>query len=489
MIFRRAKQAPPPDARKRVDALLNQSREHNAAGATARVVECLGEAAQIIEQLQRAEPQVAQHDDLLSEVRSTAGVNEASLGRLDAAVQSFDQAAIAARHWSERDTTLAPRLRLAGIAYEAGRTLLKLSREAEAIDQLGQACALYEGLPNELPQKRARLADAYGYLGEAFASCGLRTSAVSSLQLAILHLRSCPELPTEIGQYPAWSQSDRMSELLAVNADVLCAFEHRDLAVNSADAAIRGFIGARLFTGKGAQFFREATRVAALLHAVAGREGQAREAAKLGAESLRPGDGDRRSLTAAAIAAGRSFENVVDPISWSLERALLPRAARIVLQETLQAGETATVVVPIDRVIVRTTDQKAQLAHVARAALAVADASRVEQLLDAPLSARLATESNAMFAAVMASKTLDREQAIAIIGPWADTLLGASLALHQTCPLEHGAWAGDLANCARNVVDKAIGIAGDPGPLRQLSAEVYEHLATLQAAREHLGAS
>ena len=349
-MFRRTAKGPNFDARAEVNALLNDTRAHNASGEKPKAVDCLNEAGDLIEGLITREPHLAVHFALLSEVRSTAAVNQRELGRFDDALANFNRAMLAAQRWGERAVDPAQILRGGAVAYEAGRTLLLAGRDGEAIDRLSQACEIYESLPLNDPRTQARLVDSYCYLGQVFARVGGRTSAVLSLQVAVEHLRRCPDAPTAIGEFPPWRKSDRMADLLAATADVFSAFDHLDLDINCADSAIMLYVQSGTFVGDGARYFRMATRVAGLLHRLAGRNDQASEAESLGARSLRPGDTDLPSLTAAAVASGRPFgPGVVDIVVSSLERGLVPLPARAILSN-LRTSESREVLVPTDRV-------------------------------------------------------------------------------------------------------------------------------------------
>ena len=481
-MFRLRVKEPEPDQRAAVNALLNAAREHNAAGEKPKAVACLDQAGDLIEKLIGAESPLAVHFALLSEVRCTAAVNQRELGRLNDALANFNRAMMAAERWGERAADPAQVLRRGAVAYEAGRTFVLAGNDGGAIDHLSQACEIYESLPLNDPLTEARLVDSYCYLGQAFARVGGRTSAVLFLQIAVEHLRRCPDAPTALGEYPPWRKSDRMADLLAAAADVFCAFDHLDLAVNCADSAIMICAQSGTFVGDTARYYRMATRVAGLVHRLAGRIDTADEAESLGARSLRPGDDNLPSLTAAAVASGRTFgPDVVDTVRRSLGRALVPPPSRVILSG-LRSSESSDVLVSSDRVMTQGTSSE-QAQALVRAALALADASRVEQLIDPMFSGRVATEAQSLF--TVASGLDDVDQWADVMESWVQMLLGASEAL-QAKTSDGGevqVWVHDLANLARNVFDRAA--AAHPGAdfLRPLGAEVYSHLIGVLSKR------
>ena len=478
-MFRRTAKGPGPDARAKVNALLNEAREHNAAGEKPRAVDCLNQAGDLIEGLITAEPHLAVHFALLSEVRCTAAVNQRELDRFDDALANFNRAMIAAQRWGELAADPAQILRSGAVAYEAGRMLLLAGRDSEAIDRLSQACEIYETLPLNEPQTLARLVDSYCYLGQVFARAGGRTSAVLFMQLAVEYLRRCPDVPTAIGEFPPWRKSDRMADLLAATADVFCAFDHLDLAINCADSAIMLYVQSGTFVGDGARYFRMATRVAGLLHRLGGRNDQASEAESLGARSLRPGDTDLPSLTAAALASGRLFGPVVvDTVVSSLERGLVPRPARAILSN-LRTYESREVLVPTDRVSTKGPPSE-QAQTLTLAALALVDASGVEWVLDPIFSARLATEAHSLF--MVASAIGEGVDWAQFMESWVEMLLGASEALHaMKAGRELDVWSLDLANLARNVLDRAETAHPRAETLGPLGTKVYTQLVRLLA--------
>ncbi len=152
---------------------------------------------------------------------------------------------------------------LGEVLYDLAGTLLRDGRADDAVAALDEAEDAY-GL---VPSLRCadRVADVQVRRAVGYGLAGAGASAVVDAQSAVLHHRG-------------GKQRD-LARALAVNADVLAAYGDPDLAVASADLAVRLFLAARgPAGGRDREELRRALAVAVAVHAAHGRHDLAAQA-------------------------------------------------------------------------------------------------------------------------------------------------------------------------------------------------------------------
>jgi hypothetical protein len=366
--------------------------------------------------------------------------------------------------------------------------MLSAGRPEEAVRALDEAEAAYGRLsPRRFPAAD-RIADVQARRATAYGLAGAGGSAIVDAQSAVLHYRH------RVGEDPDDPRQLDVARVLAVNADVLAAYGDPDLAVSSADLAVR------IFLQHGAEddpHLRRALAVAVAVHGAHGRHDLADQAGTL---TRRLGGTPGPVPTVLALR-----QRSARPPALAVTVATALDAARQRLgRQPPQIGDRAVVrpavdvelVVPLDRVLVplgpgdRSADAAARLGGtLARLAAELLP-------LDVARGTRLGLEAHALLAGAsrLESEVL-RYQLPALGPPWAGVLLACSRQAEAdgdpALALDLAAWAGGVAEqlFPATLVDReartvAVAVLDHHGRLLALRGEQDRARdATLAAAR------
>jgi hypothetical protein len=365
------------------------------------------------------------------------GAAEARAGRYAAAAEAQRAAAEAIRA-ADGPAHAA----LGDVLRELGVSLTRAGDAAAAAIALEEAEEAYE----RLPPRRFPVADLVASVqtrrATAYGLAGAGGSAVVDAQSAVLHYRS------RAAAEPADARRRELARALATNADVLAAYGDPDLAVGSADLAIR--LGLALPGGADAHagLLRRALSVAIAVHAAHGRHDLADQA---GAVARRVGGlaGPAPTVLGARPRAPALAVTVATALDAARRRLDRP-PPRIGDRSVVRPAVDVELAVPLDRALVplgpggRAADAAARLGGTL-AGIAIALLP-----LDPVGGARLGLEAHALLAgASRLESPLLRHQLPALGPPWAEVLLACSRRAEAdrdpALALDLAAWAGGLA--------------------------------------------
>jgi hypothetical protein len=357
---------------------------------------------------------------------------------------------------------------LGDVLYELGGSLLGGDRPAEAIGALDEAEEAYGRLRSgdRLADVQARRAAAYGLIGAG-------GSAIVDSQSAVLQHRDRGR--SGRGGSGRWG----LARVLAVNADVLAAYGDPDLAVASADLAVRLALAGP--ADPDTEPLRRALAVAVAVHTAHGRHDLADQA---GAVARRLGGLAARRPT---VLRERS---VAHPPVLSVTVATALDAARQRLdRQPPRIGDSAVVrpavdvelLVPLDRVLVPLGSGARAADAAARLGGTLAGLAAELLPLDAARGARLGLEAHALLAgASRLESELLRYQLPAIGPPWAAILLACSRRAEAG---RDPALALDLAAWAAGVIEQLFPATLVDREARTVAVEVLDHHGRLLAER------
>jgi tetratricopeptide (TPR) repeat protein len=418
------------------------------------------------------------------------GRTAARIGDRTAAVQAYLAAGAAIRTLAESKNPRDHQV-LGDVQYELGEALLSAGRPDEAVRVLDEAEAAYGRLSRRYPAAD-RIADVQARRATAYGLAGAGASAIVDAQSAVLHYRQ------SVGDDPDDPRQLDVARVLAVNADVLAAYGDPDLAVSSADLAVRRYLQ---HGGAGGAQLHRALAVAVAVHGAHGRHDLADQAGTVTRRVGGPPGGASGGVPTVLAIRQRSSR----PPALAVTVATALDAARQRLgRQPPQIGDRAVVrpavdvelVVPLDRVLVplgpgdRSADAAARLGGtLARLAAELLP-------LDVARGTRLGLEAHALLAGAsrLESEVL-RYQLPALGPPWAGVLLACSRQAEAdgdpALALDLAAWAGGVAEqlFPATLVDReartvAVAVLDHHGRLLALRGEQDRARdATLAAAR------
>jgi hypothetical protein len=353
-------------------------------------------------------------------------------GRFTAAAAAQRAAADAVRTAARPGDTRADHT-LGQVLGELADSLLSAGEPADAVGALDEAEDALGRLPRRHPVADL-VADVQVRRALAYGLAGAGASAVVDAQSAVLHRRA--------------AGGPALARALAVNADVLAAYGDPDLAVGSADRAIRLYLAREVDDPTDIAHLRRALAVAVAVHTAHGRHDLADQA---GAVARRIGGLTGPAPTVLgtrpqAPAFPATVASALDAARLRLDR----QPPRIGDRAVVRPAVDVELVVPLDRVLVplgpgdRATDAAARLgAALARTAVQLLP-------LDPVRGARLGLEAHALLAGAsrLESEVLRRQ--LPELGPaWASALLGCSRRAEADrdpeLALDLAAWAGGVA--------------------------------------------
>jgi hypothetical protein len=362
---------------------------------------------------------------------------------------------------------------LGDVLYDLAGRLLRDGRADDAIAALDEAEQAY-GL---VPQGADRVADVQARRALGYGLAGAGASAVVDAQSAVLHHRG--------------GKRRDLARALAVNADVLAAYGDPDLAVASADLAVRLFLARGTAGGRDREELRRALAVAVCVHAAYGRHDLAAQA---GAVARRIGGLVGPAIPALAHrAAGRSGLGVTVAGALEVVRDRLGREPPwIGDRPVVRPAVELALAVPLDRVGVVGADA-AQVGASGPGAAAGAAADAGARLgrglaglatallpLDRAGGARLGMEAHALLAgASRLGSELLREHLPAFGPAWAAVLLACSRRAEGDGDL---ALALDLASWGAVVAERLFPATMVDRETRTVATEVLEHRDGLATA-------
>lgn len=342
---------------------------------------------------------------------------------------------------------------LGEVLCEAAGTLLRDRRADAAIVVLDEAEEVYEGCAERVADVQVRRAIGYGLAGAG-------ASAMVDAQSAVLHHRGGKR------------RSD-LARALAVNADVLAAYGDPDLAVASADLAVRLFLGRRPSGGPDREELRRALSVAAAVHGAHGREDLAAQA---GAVARRIGGLVGPAGAMPMVSQGRAARlRVTVAGALGVVRERLGREAPWVGDRpVVRPAVELALVVPLDRVGCAGADAGARLGR------GLAGLTTALLPLDGAGGARLGMEAHALLAgASRLGSGLLRDQLPAFGPAWAAALLASS---RQAEAEGDRALALDFASWGAIVVERLFPATLVDRDTGAVATAVLDHRARLTAA-------
>lgn len=374
------------------------------------------------------------------------------------------------------------------VHYELGAAMLAAGGPDEAVRALDEAEAAYGRLsPRRFPAAD-RTADVQARRATAYGLAGAGGSAIVDAQSAVLHYRQ------SVGEDPDDPRQLDVARVLAVNADVLAAYGDPDLAVSSADLAVRRY----LQHGGGADDdVHRALAVAVAVHGAHGRHDLADQAGTVTRRLGRPPGGvptvlalRQRSTRPPALAV--TVATALD----AARRRLGRQPPRIGDRAVVRPAVDVELVVPLDRALVplgpgnRSADAAARLGGtLARLAVDLLP-------LDAVRGTRLGLEAHALLAGASRLESEMLRYQLPSLGPsWAAVLLACSRRAEDdgdpALALDLAAWAGGVAEqlFPATLVDRetrtvAVAVLDHHGRLLALRGEQDRARdATLAAAR------
>ncbi|HEY6749237.1 MAG TPA: hypothetical protein VI357_26425 [Mycobacteriales bacterium] len=367
---------------------------------------------------------------------------------------------------------------LGDVRSELGQALLSAGRADEAVVALDQAEEAYGRLsPRRFPAAD-RIADVQARRATAYGLAGAGGSAIVDAQSAVVHYRQ--------------SSGTDLARVLAVNADVLAAYGDPDLAVSSADLAVR------IFLRHGAEddpHLRRALAVAVAVHGAHGRHNLADQAATV-TRRLGPPPGPVpavlpvRQHSPSPPAPAVTVATALDAARQRLGR----QPPRIGDRAVVRPAVDVELVVPLDRVLVplgpgdRSADAATRLGGtLARTATELLP-------LDPASGTRLGLEAHALLAGASRLESEALRYQLPSLGPlWAAVLLACSRRAEAdgdpALAIDLAAWAGGVAEqlFPATLVDEeartvAVAVLDHHGRLLALQGERDRARAATRAA-------
>lgn len=414
--------------------------------------------------------------ELLQRARKAARV-----GNPETAAQAQEAAVAVQRRLVAADPD-EPRHReqLGHILYALGRSRTDAGRPDDAVTALDEAEAVYLALPRRFPVGD-RVADVQARRATAYGLAGAGASAMVDAQSAVVHHRvHAPDDPDDPAQLA-------LARALAVNSDVLAAYGDPDLAVGSADRAVR-LVLRQLPDWRGtpdaaehAAHLRQALTVAVTVHTAHGRADLAAQARTV-AQRLGP---DRRP--AATVLAGRQRSARPPALRVTVASAL--RAAQLLGRPEPRVGDRAVVrpavdvelVVPLDRVLMSIGAGATSADAAARLGRSLAGLAADLLPGDPRAGIRLGLEAHVLLAGASRLESTALRHQLPAYGPgWARILLACSRRAEAdrdpALALDLAAWAGGVAEqlFPATLVDQEA---------REVAIAVLDHHGRLLAGR------
>lgn len=415
--------------------------------------------------------------ELLRRARTAARV-----GNHAAAAQAQEAAAAVIRSLADADGTLEPRdeQALAGVLHELGETLTASGRPEEAVAALDEAEDAYGRLPADRYPVADRLADVQARRGTAYGLAGAGGSAVVDAQSAVVHYRET------VG--PDDPRQRHLARVLAVNADVLAAYGDPDLAVASADLAVRIYlrraadVNAAADAGAHVGQLRRALAVAVAVHAAHGRVELAEQAVAIG---RRAGGPTRPGPTVLADRQGSPHPPTLGvTVASALEAARLrfgTEPPQVSFRPVVRPAVDVELVVPLDRVLRSVGPGQNAADAAARLGGTLARTAGPLLPVDPVSGARLGLEAHALLAgASRLESPLLRHQLPTLGPPWAAVLLQCSRYAEAR---RDPALAMDLAAWAGGVVESGYPATLVDREARAVAVAVLDHHGRLLAER------
>lgn len=410
------------------------------------------------------------------------GRTAARIGNYAGAVQAQESAAEVIRSLAGVEPDPRDDQALGSVLYDLGESLAASGRPEEAVVALDEAEEGYGRLSGGRFPAADRIADVQARRGTAYGMAGAGGSAVVDAQSAVVHYRRVVG-----GDLDDPRQRD-LARVLAANADVLAAYGDPDLAVASADLAVRLYlhqaaeINASPDAGVHVAQLRRALTVAVAVHGGHGRRDLADQAATIG---RRMGGLVQTVPTVLADRQG----SVHPPELGVTVASALDTACRLFDIEpprvndrpVVQPAVDVELVVPLDRVLRALGPGTAAADAAARLGGTLAAVTAALLPADPTGGVRLGLEAHALLAGAsrLESPAL-RYQLPALGPPWAAALLACSRYAEATRDL---ALAMDLAAWAGGVAEQLFPATLVDRDARTVAVAVLDHHGRLLAAR------
>lgn len=339
---------------------------------------------------------------------------------------------------------------LGSVLYDLGESLTAADQPEEAVAALDEAEDVYLSLPADRFPVPDLVADVQARRGTAYGMAGAGASAMVDAQSAVVHYRRVSS-----GDLDDPGHRD-LARVLAINADVLAAYGDPDLAVGSADQAVRLYlrqataINAAPDAGVHVAHLRRAVAIAVAVHAAHGREDLAEQAASIDrridagqqplrtvlAERLRSPKPPELRVTVASALAGAHRRG--RDVPWIGDRPVVRPAVE------------AELVVPLDRVLTALGTGSGSADAAARLGRTLAGLAADLLQADPDGGCRLGMEAHTLLAGASRLESAALRYQLPVYGPpWAAVLLACSrraeLDRDPALALDLAAWAGGVA--------------------------------------------
>lgn len=410
------------------------------------------------------------------------GRTAARVGNHAGAAQAQEAAAEVIRSLAGSEPDPRDDQALGGVLYDLGESLAASGRPEEAVVALDEAEEAYGRLSAGRFPAADRIADVQARRGTAYGLAGAGGSAVVDAQSAVVHYRRA------VGEDLADPRQRDLARALAGNADVLAAYGDPDLAVASADLAVRLYlhqaaeINASPDAGLHVAQLRRALSVAVAVHGGCGRWDLADQAATIG---RRMGGLVQAVPT---VLAARQGSTHPPPLAVTVASALDTarrlfdiEPPRVNDRPVVRPAVTVELVVPLDRVLRALGPGAAAADAAARLGGTLAAVAAALLPTDPTGGVRLGLEAHALLAGAsrLESPAL-RYQLPALGPPWAAALLACSRYAEAT---RDPALAMDLAAWAGGVAEQMFPATLVDRDARTVAVAVLDHHGRLLAAR------
>ena len=368
---------------------------------------------------------------------------------------------------------------LGGVLYDLGESLAASGRPEEAVVALDEAEEAYGRLSGPRFPAADRIADVQARRGTAYGMAGAGGSALVDAQSAVVHYRRA------VGEDPQDPRQRDLARVLAGNADVLAAYGDPDLAVASADLAVRLYlhqaaeINASPDAGVHVAQLRRALSVAVAVHGGHGRRDLADQAATIGRRmgGLVPTVLADRQGSVHPPALAVTVASALD----TARRLFDIEPPRVNDRPVVRPAVAVELVVPLDRVLRALGPGAAAADAAARLGGTLAAIAAALLPADPTGGVRLGLEAHALLAGAsrLESPAL-RYQLPALGPPWAAALLACSRYAEAT---RDPALAMDLAAWAGGVAEQLFPATLVDRDARTVAVAVLDHHGRLLAAR------
>jgi tetratricopeptide (TPR) repeat protein len=369
---------------------------------------------------------------------------------------------------------------LGSTLYALGRSLTLAGRPDDAVDALDEAEQTYLGLPRR-PRVADWVADVQARRATAFGLSGSGASAMVDAQSAVVHYRvrgsDDPDDPAQLD----------LARVLAINADVLAAYGDPDLAVGSADQAVR--LALRQLpdwqgtseSGVHVGHLRQALSVAIAVHAAHGRADLAGQAQRVGQRVGLDRHPPRTVLAGRAHAARPPALAVTVAGALAAAQRLGRPEPRVGDRPVVRPALDPSLVVPLDRVLMSIGAGATSADAAARLGRSLAGLATELLSGDPAAGVRLGLEAHVLLAGASRLESTALRQQLPAYGPgWAHVLLACSRRAEADrdlpLALDLAAWAGGVAEqmFPATLVDQEA---------REVAIAVLDHHGRLLAQR------